>query len=289
MSSLPITDAGGGPWSAAWQVYRRNPGAMAGLVLVLAVLLMAVIGPMLYAVDPFDIVGAPLVPPLDEYAPLGTDALGRDLLAGLLHGARPSIVVGVVAASLSTVIGVTVGALAGYYGGWVDATLSRVTEFFQTLPALLFAMVIVTLFGATVATVAVSIGIVSWTPIARLARAEYLRARELDYVRAARAAGASDSYVLLRQILPNTLPSLLVAATLAVGTAILFESGLSFLGLTDRNTMSWGLMIGSGRTVILEAWWPSALPGVLIFVTVLGISLIGDGLNDALNPRLHER
>lgn len=278
-----------GPWREAWRVYRGNRAALAGLAILVAVGAITLLGPLLYSLDPFDIVGGPLVPPFDPVNLLGTDQLGRDILAGLVHGGRPTLAVGFTAALMSSVIGVSVGALGGFHGGRIDAALSRVTELFQTLPALLFAMVIVTLFGATVLTVTLAIGAVSWTPIARLTRAEFLRVRELEYVRAARSIGASDFFIAARVILPNALPAIVVAATLAVGTAVLFEAGLSFLGLTDRNTMSWGLMIGAGRAVILEAWWPVTLPGLLIFGTVLGISLVGDGLNDALNPRLHGR
>ena len=278
-----------GPWSEAWREYRRNPAAIAGLVVVAAIALMVLVGPHVYPVDPFDIAGAPLTPPLDSVNPLGTDVLGRDILAGLLHGGRPTLVVGFVAALITVLIGMTLGTLGGYFGGRIDEMISRITEFFQTLPALLFAMVIVTLFGATLTTVTLAIGAVSWTPIARLTRAEFLRIKQFEYVRAARSIGASDLFIALRVIFPNAVPPILVSATLAVGTAVLFEAGLSFLGLTDANTMSWGLMIGSGRTVILQAWWPAALPGILIFLTVLGISLIGDGLNDALNPRLRSR
>ncbi|MEO8133774.1 MAG: ABC transporter permease [Betaproteobacteria bacterium] len=278
-----------GPWSEAWREYRRNRAAIAGLVVVVAIALMVLIGPHVYAVDPFDITGGPLTPPLDSVNPLGTDVLGRDILAGLLHGGRPTLIVGFVAALIAVLIGMTLGTLGGYFGGRVDELISRITEFFQTLPALLFAMVIVTLFGASLTTVTLAIGAVSWTPIARLTRAEFLRIKQFEYVRAARSIGATDMFIALRVIFPNAVPPILVAATLAVGTAVLFEAGLSFLGLTDANTMSWGLMIGAGRTVILQAWWPAALPGILIFLTVLGISLIGDGLNDALNPRLRSR
>lgn len=277
------------PWADAWRVYRANRGAMAGLIVVVAIVLVAVAGPLFYSVDPFDIAGAPLTPPFDSINPFGTDNLGRDILAGLLHGGRPSLLVGVAAALMSSVIGIAIGSVGGFYGGRIDEALTRVTEFFQTLPALLFAMVIITLFGATLTTVTLAIGCVSWSSLARLTRAEFLRVKQLEYVRAARSIGATNLFIASRVILPNALPPIIVAATLAVGTAILFEAGLSFLGLTDPNVMSWGLMIGAGRTVMLEAWWPVTLPGILIFLTVLGISLIGDGLNDALNPRLRTR
>jgi len=194
-----------------------------------------------------------------------------------------------VAALLSVAIGLTIGALAGYYGGRVDAVLMRVTEFFQVLPALLFAMVVVTLFSPTIVTVTIAIGVVSWTGTARLTRGEFLKLKGQDFVRAERAIGARNMRLIWSVILPNALPPLIVSATLAVGAAILFEAGLSFLGLGDPNQMSWGMMIGSSRQYVLSCWWAVAFPGAAIFITVLAVSLIGDGLNDALNPKLRER
>ena len=165
----------------------------------------------------------------------------------------------------------------------------RIAGFLQVLPALLFAMTPVSLFGPDLPAVALAIGVVSWPPFARLARAEFLRIKELDYVRASRAVGASGARLIRRVILPNALPPLIVAAALAVGAAILFEAGLAFLGLGDPNTMSWGLMIGANRDFVLEAWWTVTLPGLAIFVTVPGVSLVGDGLTDALDPNSRGR
>jgi peptide/nickel transport system permease protein len=228
-------------------------------------------------------------PPGSEFGLLGTDYLGRDLLIGLVYGGRATLLVGVVAAFLSVFIGIVVGALAGYYGGWIDEALMRITEFFQVLPTLLFAMVLVTLFSPTLWTISIAIGVVSWTGTARLARGEFLRLKQLDYILAERVIGAGNGRIIWRVILPNAVAPLIVSATLAIGTAILFEAGLSFLGLGDPNNMSWGLMIGNNRPYILAAWWAVTLPGVAIFLTVLAVSLIGDGLNDAFNPRLRER
>ena len=217
-------------------------------------LAVTLFGPALMPGDPFEIVSAPMEPPGAEFL-LGTDYLGRDVLTGLVHGGRATLLVGVVAAVLSVLIGVTVGALAGYYGGWIDEALMRVTEFFQVLPTLLFAMVLVTLFSPSLATIAIAIGVVSWTGTARLARGEFLRLKRREYVLAERVIGAGDARIIWRVILPNALAPLIVSATLAVGTAVLFEAGLSFLGLGDPNVMSWGLMIGSNRPYILTAWW----------------------------------
>jgi peptide/nickel transport system permease protein len=278
------------PWREAWRVFASNKAALLGLAMLAAVVVMMLGGPALYGVDSFDIAGAPFTPPFtDPLLLLGTDYLGRDILAGVLIGGRVTMLVGLAAAAVAVSIGVTVGALAGYFGGWVDLALSRVTELFQVLPALLFAMVLVTLFQPSLAVVVFAIGVVAWTGTARLARAEFLRLSHLEYANAARALGAGHARLMLREILPNALPPLIVSATLIVGSAILFEAGLSFLGLSDPNVMSWGLMIGSNRRNILECWWAVTFPGAAIFITVLAVSLIGDGLNDAFNPKLHLR
>ena len=197
--------------------------------------------------------------------------------------------VGFFAAMITTLIGITMGAFGGFYGGRVDAALGRITEFFQVLPALLFAMVLVMLFAPSLVTVTIAIGVVAWTSMARLTRAEFLRIKQLEYVRAARAIGSSNSRIIWGVILPNALPPIIVAATLATGSAILFEAGLSFLGLSDPNVMSWGMMIGSNRNYLREMWWAVTFPGACIFLTVLAISLVGDGLNDAFNPKLRTR
>jgi peptide/nickel transport system permease protein len=262
---------------------------LVGLAILILVLLMTFVGPFVYRVDPFDIVFIPMSPPGEEGLLFGTDYLGRDMLAGIVHGGKATLAVGAAAAAITVVIGVLIGALAGYHGGWVDNLLMRFTEFFQVLPPLLFAMVLVTLFKPSLTTVAVAIGVVSWPGAARLTRAEFLRIRNLEYVTAARSIGARDRRIIWRVILPNALPPLIVSATLTVGIAILFEGGLSFLGLGDPNVMSWGMMIGSNRAYILNAWWVATVPGLAIFITVLAVSLIGDGINDAFNPRLRER
>ncbi len=270
-------------------MFMRNPSAIAGLVLLTIVLVVAIGGPWFYGADPFEIRAVPLTPPGTSDAWLGSDYLGRDVLTTLVYGGRATLLVGAVAALLSVAIGITLGAFAGYYGGRVDAALMRFTEFFQVLPALLFAMVVVTLFQPSLVTETLAIGIVSWTGTARLTRAEFMKFRGLEFVRAERAIGAKNARIIWRVILPNALPPLIVSATLAVGAAILFEAGLAFLGLSDPNQMSWGLMIGSSRQYVLSCWWAVAFPGAAIFVTVLAVSLIGDGLNDALNPKLRER
>ncbi|WP_293448518.1 ABC transporter permease [Planktotalea sp.] len=277
------------PAAEAWEMFRRNHAAMVALVVLSAIVLVAIFGPYIYPIDPFDMVWAPFSPPGVDGFILGTDYLGRDLLAAIIHGARVSILIGLAAALMSVFIGVTVGALAGFYRGWVEEVLMRITEFFQVLPTLLFSMVIVALFGASLPMITFAIGIVSWTAVARITRSEFLRIRELEYVTASRASGTKNSKLMFKVILPNALPPIIVQAALMVGSAILFEAGLSFLGLTDPNVVSWGQVIGSNRQYILDAGYTVTIPGIAIFVTVLAISLVGDGLNDALNPKLRQR
>lgn len=271
-----------------WRRFSRNRAAVAGLVVLAAVVIAALAGPLLYPIDPFDMIGRPSVPPSALY-PLGTDVSGRDILAGLLHGGRVSLLIGIVASLMATLVGLIVGALAGYYGGVVDNLLMRCTDFFLTIPSFVLAVVLVAIFSPSIVSVTAAIAIVSWPSVARLARAEFIAQRDREYVQAARAIGMSGLEIILRQILPNALPPVIVVSSLMVATAILTESGLSFLGLSDPNVISWGYMIGVARTVLRVAWWMSAIPGVTILVTVLCINLVGEGLNDALNPRIQKR
>ena len=279
-----------GPARETWARLFRNRSTIVGLLLLAPVLAISLVLPAFYPVDPFEIVWAPLAPPgAGSGIPLGSDIVGRDVLAGIVHGGRATLAVGAIAAAIAVVLGIGIGAAAGFYGGLVNELLMRLTEFFQVLPALLFAMVVLSLFGPGLPTAAVAIGVVSWPPVARLTRAEFLRIRQLGYVTASRAVGASDRRLIWRVILPNALPPLIVASTLAIGATILFEAGLSFLGLTDPNAMSWGLMMGLNRDFAMDAWWTVMPPGLAVFMTVLGVSLVGDGLNDALDPRSRGR
>lgn len=277
------------PLREAWGMFLRNHAAVIALVVLAGICIMAVFGPMLYPTDPFEMVWAPFSPPGENGFLLGTDYLGRDLLAMIINGARVSLLIGLAAALVSIFIGVTIGALAGFYRGWVEEVLMRITEFFQVLPTLLFSMVLVALFGASLPMITFAIGVVSWTAVARITRAEFLRIRELEYVMASRASGVPNAKLMFGVILPNALPPIIVQSALMVGSAILFEAGLSFLGLTDPNVVSWGQIIGSNRQYILDAGYTVTIPGLAIFITVLAISLVGDGLNDALNPKLRQR
>lgn len=291
MSDLdPITAAPARhPLVEAWRDFCLNRAALLGLIVLVCVVLAALFGPLLYPTDPFEMVWAPFSPPGEQGFLLGTDYLGRDLLAMLLAGARVSLLIGLTAAVVSICIGVTIGACAGFFGGLTEEVLMRITEFFQVLPTLLFSMVIVALFGASLPTITLAIGIVSWTAVARITRTEFLRLKELEFVLASRAMGASRARLIFGVILPNALPPVIVQSALMVGSAILFEAGLSFLGLTDPNVVSWGQIIGSNRQYILDASYTVTIPGLAIFVTVLAISLVGDGLNDVINPKLRRR
>jgi peptide/nickel transport system permease protein len=273
-----------------WQLYRRRFSAMFGLVLLALILLCAIFGPLIMPGDPWQIVAQPFLWPGQDLAhPLGSDILGRDILQGLVHGARVSLAVGLVATLAALGIGVTFGAFAGYFGGLIDDALMRVTEIFQTIPHFLFAFVLVAIFKASLATIILAIAVVSWPPIARLVRAEFLSLRERDFVQGCVAIGMSETRIIFTQILPNAMAPVIVMASILVASAILTESGLSFLGLGDPNLMSWGTMVGFGRQALRTAWYMAALPGIAILVTVLAINLVGEGLNDALNPRLRRR
>jgi peptide/nickel transport system permease protein len=269
-----------------WRRYRRNKGAVVGLAGLLLVLLVAATAPLLFPGSPWDMAGAPFMPPGEMGMLLGSDSLGRDVAAGIAHGARISLMVGAVSTVAALSVGVTLGAVAGYCGGLVDDLVMRFTEFFQTIPSFVLAILLVAIFTPSISSVVAAIAIVSWPPVARVVRAEFLSLRGREFVQAAEVLGKSRLSIVLGDILPNALSPIIVLASLMVATAILLESALSFLGLGDPNLMTWGFLIGSGRSVIRIAWWMSVFPGLAIFVTVLSLNLVGEGLSDALNPRL---
>ncbi|MCW5625663.1 MAG: ABC transporter permease [Burkholderiales bacterium] len=270
--------------------YVRNRAAVAGIVILLAVIVMALIAPLLFPDSPWDMVAEPFLAPGQDHAyTLGTDMMGRDLAAGIFHGARVSLVIGLVATAVALLLGVTIGAVAGYYGGWVDNALMRLTEIFQTIPAFMFAIVLVAVFQPSVTTIVLAIGVVSWPPVARLTRGEFLSLRSREFVQACVAMGMGDARIIVLHCLPNALAPIIVTGSLMVATAILTEAGLAFLGLGDPNVMSWGTIIGAGREVLRSAWYVTTLPGIAILLTVLALNLVGEGFNDALNPKLRNR
>ncbi len=270
--------------------YARSPAAIIGIVLLLLVGAMAASAGVLFPRDPLALAGRPLQWPFDNARlPLGTDGSGRDIAAQIFHGARISLLIGFAATIVAITIGVVIGALAGFYGGAVDTVLMRITEAFQTLPNFLLLLVLVAVFGSRIETVTVAIGLVSWPAPARLTRAEFLSLRTREFVEAGRTLGLPDRQIIFREILPNALPPVIVYASVVMAIAILLESALAFLNLSDPNVASWGNLIGQGRNVIRVQWYVSAIPGIAILLTVLAVSLVGQGLNDALNPRLNRR
>lgn len=272
------------------RLFLRNPTGMAGLIILASVIVAALIAPVLFPDDPLDMVTRPFIWPFhDASFPLGSDSLGRDVLAGIMHGARISVLIGVVSTVIGLSIGIAVGAVAGYCGGRIDDLLVRLIEIFQTFPPFLLVVVLVSIVEPSVTTITLAIGIVSWPSIARLVRSEFRTLRERDFVLAARGLGYSASRIIFLEILPNAMAPVIVTASVMVATAILSESALSFLGLGDPNLVSWGSMIGAGRDQLRTAWYLVALPGVALILSVLSLNLLGDGLNDALNPKARGR
>ncbi len=276
-----------------WASLRRFTASgmpLVGLILLLVVLAMALSANLIFPQDPLALAGAPLTPPFEEAGLiLGTDSVGRDIAAQLFYGARVSLLVGVAATSIAITIGIIVGALSGYFGGTADAVLMRVTEAFQTVPSFILLLVLVVIFGSKLMTLILAIGAISWIAPARLTRAEFLSLRSRDFVLSCRTIGMSHIRIIFREILPSALPPVIAYVSVVMALAILLESALAFLGLSDPNIASWGNMIGDGRRVLRTAWYVAAMPGFAILLTVLAISLVGQGLNDLLNPRLGKR
>lgn len=267
---------------------RRNRMALVGAAIVAVMFLLAVLAPLL-AGDPGAIdISRRLQSPSWQF-PLGTDDLGRDVLARILYGARISLLVGFVAVGIASLIGIVLGALAGYYGRWVDGLLMRFVDIMLCFPTFFLILAVIAFLEPSIWNIMIIIGLTGWMGVARLVRAEFLSLRERDFVQAARALGASDGRLIFRHILPNALSPVLVSATLGVAGAILTESALSFLGIgVQPPTPSWGNMLIAGKQTLGTAWWLSAFPGLAILITVLGYNLLGEGIRDALDPRIRE-
>ncbi|MBW2477698.1 MAG: ABC transporter permease [Deltaproteobacteria bacterium] len=271
-----------------WRRLRYNRMAMSGAVIVLLMFMLAVIAPFVGR-DPGAIdISARLQPPSFQHL-LGTDDLGRDVFVRILYGARISLMVGFVAVGIATFIGIVLGALAGYYGRWVDGIIMRFVDIMLCFPAFFLILAVIAFLDPSIWNIMVIIGLTGWMGVARLVRAEFLSLRERDFVLAAKAIGARDSRIIFRHILPNALSPVLVSATLGIAGAILTESALSFLGIgVQPPTPSWGNMLIAGKQTLGSAWWLSVFPGLAILVTVLGYNLLGEGIRDALDPRLRE-
>ena len=271
-----------------WTRLKRNRMAMAGALIVLMMFCFALFAPV-SGRDPgaIDIALRLQAPSLDH--PLGTDDLGRDVLARILYGARISLLVGFVAVGIATFIGILLGALAGFYGRWIDSLIMRFVDIMLCFPSFFLILAVIAFLEPSIWNIMIIIGLTSWMGVARLVRAEFLSLRERDFVLAARAIGARDTRIIFRHILPNAISPVLVSATLGVAGAILTESALSFLGIgVQPPTPSWGNMLIAGKQTLGTAWWLSVFPGLAILLTVLGYNLLGEGIRDAMDPRIKD-
>lgn len=267
----------------------KNRLAVIGGILVLLVFILSIFAPFFSPYDPsaIDIKNILVGPGLSH--PLGTDDLGRDVLSRMLWGGRVSLKVGFVAVGIATIIGVMLGSLAGYYGGWIDSVIMRSVDIMLSIPTIFLVLAVIAILEPSIINIMIVIGLTSWMEPARLIRAEFISIKEREFVISARAIGASDKRIMLLHILPNGLSPILVSATMGIGAAILVESALSFLGLgVQPPTPSWGSLLSSGKDNIEIAWWLSAFPGLAILLTVLGYNLLGEGIRDALDPRQRE-
>ncbi len=273
-----------------WRYFKRNRLAVGGLVMIVVIFLIAGLASVVAPYDPGK-TGVSLkldAPSINHF--LGTDQLGRDVFSRMLYGSRVSLSVGFVAVAISIFIGILVGAVAGYYGGWIDAVLMRFVDIMLCFPSFFLILTVVAVLGPSLLNVMIVIGITSWMGTSRFVRAEFLSLRERDFAQAAKALGVSDRRIIFRHILPNALAPVFVTATLDVATAILVEAGLSFLGFgVQPPAPSWGNILTEGRTYIFDAWWLTVFPGLAILITVLSFNLLGEGLRDALDPRLRGR
>ena len=267
-------------------IVRRRTALLGGVILLILVAL-SLAAPLVSTQDPEKMVLAQVLKPPSQQFPLGTDYLGRDILTRILYGGRLSLLIGLLAVAVGLAIGVPLGAISGYYGGWLDLVIQRIADILLAFPGFLLSLSLVAALGIGLQNVILSVGIGALPSFIRLVRGSVLTIRELTYVEAARATGVPDWAILFRHVLPNAMAPVIVQATLNLGTAILVAAGLGFLGLGVRPpTPEWGTMLGEGRNYIFSAWYIATFPGLAIFFAVLGFNLLGDGLRDALDPRL---
>jgi peptide/nickel transport system permease protein len=281
---------GDSQWAIAGRHFKKNRLAMAGLAVMIILYLVTLLTPLIAPFDPAaqgDILTARYLPPGAEHW-MGTDKFGRDILSRVLYGARISLSIGFVAVAISMTLGTLIGAVAGYFGGWVDSVLMRFTDMMLAFPRLVLLIVVIAVFeNPSIWLVVVVLGLTGWMGTSRIVRGEVLSLREREFVQAARALGMGDLRIILRHVIPNTMAPVIVSATLGIGLTILTEASLSFLGLgVQPPTPSWGNMVSDGRDALTEAWWIATFPGLAIVLTVVAFNLLGDGLRDALDPRL---
>lgn len=274
-------------FSRIWYHFSQRKLALFGLILVCVITFIAIFAPVLAPNDPYSISRSRFQAPGASDFPLGTDNLGRCVLSGVIWGTRVSLLVGFAAAATATFLGIVVGSLSGFFGGWIDSLLMRITELFMTIPRFVLALIVVALFGSGIDRLIIVIGFLSWPGTARLVRSQFLSQKTLPYVDSGRALGMSSTRLIFQEILPNVLAPIVVVATLDVASAILLEASLGFFGLGDPNLRSWGGMLSEAQSYIRVAWWMSIFPGLAIALTVLGFNVTGDGLNEAVNPKMH--
>jgi peptide/nickel transport system permease protein len=263
-----------------------NPLALVGFVIILGILVVATLAPYIAPYDPnaIDVKAILLEPSALHY--MGTDGLGRDVFSRMLYGARISLLVGIVAVGIATAIGVVLGALAGYYRGWIDVVIMRMVDVMLSIPTFFLILAVIAFLTPSIWNIMIVIGLTSWMGVTRLVRAEFLSLREREFVMASQTLGAKDRRLIFKHLLPNSLTPIIVSSVLGVASAVLIESGLSFLGLgVQAPQASWGNILTDGKEYIQFAWWLSLFPGLAILITVLGYNLLGEGLRDALDPR----
>ena len=264
----------------------RNPLVLIGFIIIAGILLLALIAPLIAPYDPDAInVKAILLSPSTAHL-MGTDGLGRDVFSRMLYGARISLMVGFVAVGIATAIGIVLGAIAGFYRGWVDTVIMRIVDVMLSIPTFFLILAVIAFLTPSIWNIMIVIGLTSWMGVTRLVRAEFLSLRNREFVLAAQALGAKDARLIFTHLLPNSLTPIIVSSILGIASAVLVESGLSFLGLgVQAPQASWGNILTDGKEYIQFAWWLSLFPGLAILITVLGYNLLGDGLRDAYNPR----
>ena len=284
-----VIDRGDSQWTIAARQFKRNKLAIAGLFIVILLYLVAMLAPLLAPYDPIaqtDIARTGYLSPRADHL-FGTDRFGRDVFSRIIYGSRISLSIGFIATALSITIGTLLGAIAGYFGGKVDATIMRFTDMVLAFPRLILLIMIVALFSPSITVIIVVLGLTQWPGTTRIVRGDVLSLREREFIQAARALGMSQFRILMRHIIPNVLAPVIVTATLGIGNTIVMEAGLSFLGLgVQPPTPTWGSMVAEGKDNLIGAWWVATFPGLTIVLVVLAFNLVGDGLRDALDPRL---
>ncbi|MDH5450515.1 MAG: ABC transporter permease [Candidatus Bathyarchaeota archaeon] len=273
-------------WSENWRRFRKNKAALIGGLIVLAVVITAIIAPVISPYNPDDVVAGRLQPPSNKFW-FGTDGIGRDCLSRVVWGSRTALMVGLGASLISVIVGVAFGSIAGYYGGIIDDAMMRICEILLVIPSFFLYILIVSIFRVRGPEyIAVLLALTGWTELAKIVRVDFFSLKEREFTKAAIGLGASDIHIIFRYLLPNDLAPIIVVATMNIAGFIIMEAALSFIGLGDPTACSWGIMLSQGRQYIGYAWWLATFPGLATFITAVGFNFLGDGLRDSLDPRL---